>query len=242
MEEEVKKRDYLLPASILISAILVSSALVYNVGKKSAGEIADNGKTSSDFDLTDVVFLGDSKAPLTLIEYGDYQCPFCIKFFEETEPLIKKEFVDTGRVKMVYKDLAFLGPESLAAALAARCAADQGKFWEYHNALFEEEAIEDRSDDGIFNGSSENSGNLNKQTFLRLAENLGLNTQIFTDCFDSKKHQARIEKDLAEAQTVMSRVSTPTFFVVRDKDKKTQMIQGALPYQTFKEAIEELLR
>jgi len=241
METETKKRDYLLPISLLISALLVSSALVYNVGKKAgSNENLNNKAPKTEIDLSDVVFLGDPKAPVTFIEYGDYQCPFCIMFFEQTMPLLKAEYINTGKVKMVYKDLAFLGPESLSASLAANCAADQGKFWEYHEALYTEELSEDRGDDGQFNGSSENSGNLNKETFLKLANKLGLDIESFTSCFDSKKYQSKVEKELAEAQAVIgSRVSTPTFFV---KGKTTQMIQGALPYQKFKEAIEQELK
>lgn len=232
------KKDYLLPASILIAALLIAGALVYNVGQRSDGQTASlsgaAGQAPS-IDLANVVFLGDPKAKVTLVEYGDYQCPFCGKFFEETEPLIRNEYINTGKVRMVYKDLAFLGPESLAAAEAARCAADQGKFWEYHDALFIEEGNEDRNDDGTFNGSSENTGNLNKDLFLRLARNFGLDTSEFTACLDSRKHRAAVEADLAEARAVIPQPSTPTIFI------NGKMLQGALPYPTFKQAIEQAL-
>lgn len=237
MEQETSqpKKDYLLPASILIAALLISGALVYNVGKKETSTAGDTADLLSKIDLKEVVFLGNPKAPVTLIQYSDYQCPFCGRFFEETELALRSEYIQTDKVRTVYKDLAFLGPESVAAAGAANCAADQNKFWEYHDALFRTEIEEDKNDDGVLNGSSENSGNLTRELFLQIAGNLGLNVSQFISCLDSKKYQAKIEKDIAEARIVIPLPSTPTVFV---NDK---MIQGALPYNVFKEAIEKEL-
>ena len=80
--------------------------------------------------------LGNANAPVTIIEYGDYQCPFCTRYFSQIQPVIKSQYIDTGKAKMVFRDFSFLGPESTAAANAAQCAEDQGKLWSYHDALY----------------------------------------------------------------------------------------------------------
>jgi protein-disulfide isomerase len=241
MEPEKQKRDYILPASILIAALMVVIALVYSAGK-NAGDPAENPKgpaalAPGKIDVSSVAFLGKSDAPGTLLEYGDYQCPYCGRFFEETEPLIIKEYVDTGKVKFGYKDMAFLGPESVAAAEAAACAQDQGKFWEYHDALYAAEIKEDETDDGEVNGSAEGSGNLARALFLALAKGLGLNESDFAACLDSKKYESRVQSSTAEAGAVMGdKASTPTFFM-----NGKLLFQGAYPFASFKQAMDQIL-
>lgn len=115
----------------------------------------------------DDVILGDSNAPVTVIEYGDYQCPFCARFFIDVEPLIRQKYIETGKVKMIFRNYAFLGPESPAAAEAAECAKDQGQYWAYHDALYAAE-----HQDG-----QERNGNLNKDLFETIAQSLKLNAK-----------------------------------------------------------------
>lgn len=227
------EKNYLLPASILIAAILIAGALIYSTGAKNtirppADENQNSQKAnqqSSKPQIGDDVILGDPNAPVTIIEFSDYQCPFCGKFFQEAEPLIRKNYVETGKAKMVLKDLAFLGPESKAAAQAAECAKDQGKYWQYHDALFEAEIKDNK----------ENNGNLDRNLFEKIASDLKMNTEKFLSCFDSKKYATEVENDIKEAQSAMERTSTPTIFI---NDK---MIQGAYPYATFSQAIDEAL-
>ena len=126
---ENKKKDYLLPVSILIAGAMISGSVIYLVHKsptsgspQEGNVLAAVGQNPAALAVTDRdVILGDPKAPVTIIEYGDYQCPFCGKFFSETEPLIRSEYVNTGKVRMVYRNFAFLGPESTASAVL--CAA-----------------------------------------------------------------------------------------------------------------------
>ena len=80
--------------------------------------------------------LGDHDAPITLVEFGDYQCHFCNVFFHSTEGAILEEYVDTGKVKMIFKDYNIIGPDSINASHGAHCAGDQGLFWEYHDVLY----------------------------------------------------------------------------------------------------------
>jgi protein-disulfide isomerase len=117
-------------------------------------------------DASDVI-LGDPNAPVTVIEYGDYQCPFCARFYTDIEPLIRDQYIKTGKVKMVFRNYPFLGPESTAAAEAAECAKDQGKYWEFHDALYSAEATD----------AQEHNGNLNRELFLSVAQDLKLNAK-----------------------------------------------------------------
>ncbi len=111
------------------------------------------------------VILGDANAPVTIIEYGDYQCPFCGRFFSEVEPLIRSQYIQTGKAKMVFRNYPFLGPESDAAAEAAECAKDQGQYWAYHDALYSAK----------IQSPTENNGILNKDLFEKIASDLKLN-------------------------------------------------------------------
>jgi protein-disulfide isomerase len=110
------------------------------------------------------VILGDTKAPVTVIEYGDYQCPFCARFFTDVEPLLREQYIKTGKVRMIFRNYPFLGNESIAAAEAAECAKDQGKFWDFHDALYTAEHQDGR----------ENNGNLTNQAFYQLADSIKL--------------------------------------------------------------------
>jgi len=237
--ENQNKKNYLLPASILIAAILVAGALIYSAGVKGTKTdtqtanlqgIAGAPTKSAGPQIGDAVILGNPQAAVTIFVFSDYQCPFCGKFFSEAESLIRKNYVETGKAKMVYKDLAFLGPESVAAAQAADCAKDQGKFWAYHDAIFN---IEIKESETL--GNNEQTGNLNRDTLKNIASDLKMNVDEFLSCFDSKKYATEVENDTKEAGSVMDKISTPTIFI------NGQMIQGAYPYSAFSQAIDEAL-
>lgn len=237
MENE-KRKDYLLPASILLAAILVVGAIIYSTGAKNTNteqqanlQQAVQPQETQDLNqpktpqIGNSVVLGDPQAPVTITIFSDYQCPFCGKFFEETESLIRQNYVTTSKAKMVYKSLAFLGPESTAAAQAADCAKDQKKFWQYHDALFETE-IKD---------GQENNGNLNIDLFKKIASDLNMNVDEFLSCYDSQKYASEVVNDMNEAASLMDKISTPTVFV------NDTLIQGAYPYSTFSQVIDEAL-
>ncbi|MFH1347040.1 MAG: thioredoxin domain-containing protein [Spirochaetota bacterium] len=234
MEDISKKYDSFLAASILIAAILISGSIIYAVGVKNSGTQTANIKEAAELsnkpEIGDDVILGDPSAPVTVFIFSDYQCPFCAKFYKETEQLIIKNYVNSGKAKLVYKDLAFLGLESLAASEASNCAKDQGKYWDYHDAIFEVELQE------MNFGNSENTGNLNRDEFEKIAKNLEMNVDDFLSCFDSKKYDSEIERDINEAKAAIPKISTPTIFI---NDK---MIQGAYPYAVFSQAIDEALK
>lgn len=242
-EEKKDRNTYLLPASILIAAVLISGSVVYSVGKKSNLNVK-NSPNQEEVELNNVqklrpttaavdilkikeddVILGDPKAPVTIITYGDYQCPFCARFFAEAESLIRGNYVKEGKAKMIFRNYQFLGPESLAAAEAAECAKDQKNFWAYHDAIYSTELVDRR----------ENNGNLNEELFLNLAKELGLNIELFKNCLQNHRYKAEIERETIEAQRAGVN-STPTTFVGDIK------IIGAVPYEQFKETIDSLLK
>ncbi len=111
------------------------------VKQKIDDALAGKGKANDNMKLTpvtnnDFVLGGGVNTKVTVIEYADFQCPFCGKFFKETEETLLNSYIESGQISFVYRDFAFLGPESTRASEAARCAAEQGKFWEYHDYLF----------------------------------------------------------------------------------------------------------
>jgi len=174
------------------------------------------------------ILLGDPNAPVEIVVYSDYQCPYCARFALQTESQIRENYVASGKAKMIYKDLAFLGQESVDAALASNCAADQGKFWEYHDALFTIELIDGK----------ENNGNLTKELFMAITNKLELDKSAFQDCYDSKKYAGEVETDTAEAQTDLppERVSTPSFLI------NGELVSGAQPYANFAAVIDKFLK
>lgn len=166
--------------------------------------------------------LGDPNAPVRIEIYSDFQCPFCRRFWSETESQLFQDYVSTGKVYFVYRSLgAFLGHESQKAAEAAYCASDQEKFWEYHDLLFT-------------NQGAENAGTFSDARLTAFAQSLNLDMTAFNDCFQNGKYIEQVNQDLADAQSVDIK-STPTFLI------NGTMIQGAQPYEVFKQAIDNQL-
>lgn len=160
---------------------------------------------------------GEAGAPVTLVEFSDFQCPFCERGWEIMKQ-VEEEYVKTGKVKIVFRDFPLeFHDKAKAAAMAAECADEQGKFWEYHDKLFE------------------NQGELSMENFKKWAGELGLDGSQFNECLDSEKYKAEVEKDMGEGQEY-GVSGTPAFFV------NGRMITGAQPYEVFKEAIEEALK
>ena len=180
---------------------------------------ATGGATSLDSGISDEgnYFLGDEDAPVTLYEFSDYQCPFCERFYSGALSDIKKNYIETGRVKLVFKDFPLdIHPEATPAALAARCAGDQGKYFELHDKLFE------------------NQRELSTANYKKWARELGLDGAVFDDCLDTRKHLSAVRKDLVEGQKAGIR-GTPGFLV------NGELISGAQPFAVFEQAIETAL-
>jgi protein-disulfide isomerase len=164
--------------------------------------------------------LGAPDAPVTVIEYADFQCPVCKRAESSIVSKIEEEYVLDGRVNIEFRMFPFLGQESWAAAQAAEAAREQGKFWEYHNALFNAQG-------------RENSGAFRYDRLVDIAREVGLDVPLFEATIGQHLDALQAEADGARAEGVNS---TPTFFV---GDRK---IVGAQPYETFVEAIEAELQ
>ena len=170
--------------------------------------------------------LGSPSAPVTIIEFGDYQCPSCKKWFLVTKPVIIENLIDTGKANLIFVDIAFLGKDSLPAAEATYCAEDQGKYWEYHGFLYSNQV-------GVDTGWA-NSDNLKGYAY-----NLGLDVDLFESCLDSGKYEKRVRFNTDEAvRNVVA--STPTFIIVSSNGEQ-QTIVGAQPYTVFEKVIESML-
>ena len=170
-----------------------------------------------DVSVDDDPALGNADAPVTMVEFSDYQCPFCGKFFTETEGQLRKDYVETGKVKLVYRDFPLeFHPEAEPAALAADCANEQGKFWEYHDLLFT------------------NQAELSDTNYKKWAADLGLDTAKFNKCYKNLKYLDEVKKDMADGQKY-GVSGTPAFFI------NGKMISGAQPYTVFQQEIEAAL-
>lgn len=170
--------------------------------------------------------LGNPNAPITLVEFGDYQCFFCNKFFHETEDELFKNYVETGKVKVVFKDFTIIGADSVNAAHAAHCASDQGKFWEYHDTLYN-------------HWTGENNGWASQDNLYSFAKDMNLDMEQFTKCMNDKKYESLIQASNADAKA-LELGGTPGFFVI-SKDNKITKIGGAQPFEVFQKIFDSSL-
>ncbi len=170
--------------------------------------------------------LGNPDAPVTIVEFGDYQCHACHAWFLNSAPAIKQDYIDTGKANLVFVDLAFLGRDSPRAAQASYCAEDQGMYWEYHNLMYlsQEEEIDSWA------GS---------ERLRAFAFSLGLNMGLFESCLDSGKYSERVQFNVGEGRKAGAS-STPTFFIV-GPDGQQQKIVGAQPYSVFKQVLDSMV-
>jgi protein-disulfide isomerase len=171
--------------------------------------------------------LGNPTAPITLIEFGDYQCHFCNVFFHSTEGEILKNYVQTGKVKMIFKDYNIIGPDSVNASHGAHCASDQGLFWEYHDILYS-------------NWTGENNGWASSENLGKFAQEIGLDMDIWSECMLNGKHSQTILSSNQDAKS-LELTGTPAFFVI-GPDGKTTRLFGAQPYETFEQVFENELK
>jgi len=172
--------------------------------------------------------LGSESAPITIVEFGDYQCEACYAWFHHTRDTLIDNYIETGKAKLVFVDLPFLGRDSITAAQASYCAEDQGKYWEYHSILYTFQEIE-----------GYDSGWANRDRLNSFAFSLDMSMDEFNDCMDSSKYKIRVKANYDEA--VKNGVqSTPTFIIISEDGKKEQF-SGAHSYSVFAATIESML-
>jgi protein-disulfide isomerase len=180
----------------------------------SAGNQPTGPAPKVDVSADDDPAKGDKNAPVTIIEFSDFECPFCGRWFTQTYPQLKSEYIDTGKVRLVYRDFPLgFHPNAQKAAEAAECADEQGKFWEMHDKIFA------------------NQQAIAVANLKQYAKDLGLDSSKFDSCLDSDKYASEVQKDYQDG-TAAGVSGTPSFFI------NGQLVVGAQPYSVFKQAID----
>jgi len=208
------------PSEPLIEKQVIEKQVIEDPKKPvqvSTGTFFDNGSP----------ILGDPNAPITLIEFGDYQCHFCNVYYQNTGHKIFKEYVMAGKINVIFKDYTIIGPDSTIAALGAHCAGEQGKFWEYHNVLYE-------------NWDGENNGWAGQENIFRFGEQIELDMDEFIECNVDKRYEQKILESSNDART-LGVTGTPAFYVISMDTQQVQFISGAQPYEVFEKIFNSML-
>jgi len=219
---------------IVIGALLVTFGLIYPQVKPMATiqTVTPVARPNVERNHT-----GNPNAPVRMVEFSDFQCPFCRRFWEQTEALILENYVKNGKLLFTYRsagnwvsrNIGQGGVESENAAMAAYCAADQNKFWEYHDALFA-------------NFLGEDVGSFTIRRLQAIAESVGLEMSAFNSCLSSKKYSAQVKQDLEEA--VAAGITGTPYFVITytvHGQEKTRVVEGAQPFSVFQQQLDQAL-
>jgi len=216
-------------AAIVVAGAIIAAALRFPIprltstpgtaGTPTPPQIPGETQPRVEVSVDDDPARGDPSAPVTMIEFSDFECPFCARFFEQTLPTIEERYVATGKVRFVYRDFPIpaLHAHALKAAEAGGCANEQGKFWELHNKIFENQATMTVAD------------------LKRYAGEVGLTQTTFDACLDSGKYASEVEKDVKDGEAAGVR-GTPGFFI------NGRPVSGAQPTDNFVQIIEEELK
>lgn len=241
--EEVQRRQkrqrMITIGLIVVGAILVVAPIAYQMLKPIVEVVAADPGTHPNANDNS---MGDPNAPITIEEFSDFQCPYCERFHQETEPLLRQYYIDTGKVHFVYRSMGNFVSDNIArakgtpastesqdAALAAYCAGDQNKFWEMHAYLFA-------------NVLGEDAGSFTDQRLKAIAKEVGLNMSQFNSCYNSGKYNDRVQQDFKDGQAANIN-GTPGFLVTYtvNGEKKTKLIEGAQPFTAFQQELETAL-
>ncbi|HKZ17344.1 MAG TPA: DsbA family protein [Geobacteraceae bacterium] len=225
-EVEMMRKDMDEIKRVLISILPV---LVKNEGVDGSQQVVPPQRVETPQSATVSIdgspSMGKSDVPLVLVEFSDYECPFCARFNAEVLKQVKREYIDTGRLRLVYKDFPLpFHQNAMKASMAARCAGEEGRYWEMHDALLE---------------NQQNIGDVDG-----LVKRTGLNAATFNECMKSRKYENAVQMDLNDGRELGIN-GTPTFILGRlDASGKVtgNVIQGAMPYAVFKTKIEALLK
>lgn len=221
---KLKKSTLWIGAAAILGILLVASIITGGFGFGNKPEV---GKTRNlpvqdaappaevKVEIGDSPVKGADDAPVTMMEFADFQCPFCGRFYSDTLPAFQESYIDTGNVKFVFKHfpLDSIHPQAVPAALASECAKEQGKFWEYHDIIFQNQQL------------------LSGENYERWAVQLGLDKTKFNDCYDSQKYLSRVASDVQQGNSAGVR-GTPGFLI------NGQLVSGAQPFSVFQQIIE----
>jgi len=214
-------------AIVLVTLVAVFATSYMSDFETARNSSPNNADESKAVELKHAPVLGSKTATVTIVEVGDYQCHMCKLWFEETRPLIIENYIETGKANLVFVDMPFLGSDSTPASEATYCAADQGKYWEYHSLLF---TYQEEIDDGWASATR-------LQAF---AFNLGLDVEQFDKCMRTDDHRSLVNSNMQVSKKQFGANSTPTFVIINTSGE-SQKIVGAHPYSTFEKVIDSLL-
>ena len=231
--DEQRSRLFLIGA-VVVGVLLVAFAIIYPQLKPIDQPVAAAPHDRPDVNRNS---MGKDNAPIQITEFSDYQCPYCKNFWEKTEQQIVDAYVKDGKVKFTYRsagnwvsrNIGGSSTESEDAAMSTYCAADQGKFWEMHDALFT-------------NVLGEDAGSFAPRRIKAIAELVGLDMTAFDSCFSSQKYKAQTDQDLADAMAAGIQ-GTPYFIInyTVNGEAKTRKIDGAQPFSAFQTEIDAAL-
>ena len=239
MRQQEKRNRLVTIGLIALGAMLLVAAVVWPMIRPVAQIVSVEKGTY--FQANDNS-IGDANAPIKIEEFGDFQCPFCERFHEETEPLLKQYYVDTGKAQFIFRSMGNFVSDNIArtrgtpaktesrdAALAAYCAGDQDMFWEMHTHIFA-------------NALGEDVGSFTDRRLKEIAETTGLDMAAFNSCYDSGKYLDRVQQDFEDGQAA-GVTGTPGFLVTYtvNGETKTRLIEGAQPFSTFQTELEAAL-
>jgi protein-disulfide isomerase len=238
LQQERRSRLITLGLITLGAAFLVFAVVWPTIRPVAAVVSVDPGTHPNANDNT----MGDPNAPIKMEEFSDFQCPFCERFHQETEPLLRQYYIETGKVHFVYRSMGNFVSDNIArargtpartesrdAALAAYCAGDQDKFWDMHAHLFA-------------NALGEDVGSFTDRRLKSIAETTGLDMAAFNSCYDNGKYLDRVQQDFEDGQAA-NITGTPGFLVTYtvNGETKTKLIEGAQPFTTFQQELEAVL-
>ncbi len=240
------------PAAILIGSVLISLSILlssgvlkikgltpmgYGGGQLQAAaspEAAPTPLPKVDVELGKLPAKGSNGAKVAVLEFADMRCPFCKRFFDQTEPQLLENYVNNGKVKFAFRHFAFLGPASITAGNAVECANEQGKFWEFYDYLYKNQP--DESDVSMYVTDK----------LTPIAASLGLNSEQFKSCLNSTKYNKNLTDDQSAGQQA-GVTGTPTFIIGKlnaagDKIMGGQVLVGAQPYSALQAIIDQELQ
>lgn len=218
MEKKSSKNTWIIATFIIVLLVVLAISGVFNSTSNTSKDINKLNPINMNSLIDDDSIKGDPNAPITIIEFSDYECPFCQRFYLTTYQQIVENYIDTGKVNLVYRDFPLsFHQNAQKAAEAAECAGEQGKYYEMHDLLFEK---------GVEGGID---------SFKNYASEIGLNQAEFDECLDSGKMESEVKKDFADGQT-LGISGTPSFII------NGKILVGAQPYSVFEKEIEAELK
>ena len=209
---------------LLIIPVIIGIIVGFSLTFFSESQIDSKILTASNLIDNGSPILGNSDAPITVLEWGDYQCTYCYKFHQNTLDTINDEFIKTGKVKLVFKDFPLNGPDSLLAAEASYCAEDQGKYWEFHDEVYK-------------NWAGERTGWITRESLDGFAMTVNLDLEKFNTCLDEGKYQDKVNF-IHDFGKELGIDATPSFLVFNDE--KIIKIRGNQPLEVFLKTFDEL--